>query len=436
MYYNGLYFPRDSIGADWNPGANPGDVGHFGPQFAIFVETVNSGIDALVAQGYAPVIRDMLWQQGERDARNSSYGSAYDRNLPHFIKRVRAQFNAPDMPFVYGQVLPVPLVGYDYRDQVRQGQLNVDEDSGHFRATDGARLVLADDLPMNADNLHISAAGQIELGIRFADATGSVVVANAVDFNGDRRVDHADVRALVEHWHQDVPTYDVAPPPFGDGIVDVQDLIVVADHLFQEILPVELIAYWKLDETESSIAYDSMGLCDGTLNGDPQWQPANGKKDGALHFDGIDDYVSTPFVLDPAIGPFSAFAWVKGGEPGQVILSQESGLNWLMLDAADGALRTDLREPASTGRNSRPVGPPLIGPAVVADGKWHRVGFVRNESDRVLYVDGIEVARDAAARLEPASGGLYIGAGGNLETGTFWSGLIDDVHIYNQPVSP
>ena len=181
------------LGANWNPGTNSNDSDHFGPQFMTFVETVDSGIDSLIAEGYTPVIKGMLWQQGERDARNSSYGPAYDRNLSHFIGRVRAQFNAPNMPFVYGQVLPVALSGYAYRDQVRQGQFNVDEDSGHVFATDGARLVMADDLPMNSDNLHVSAAGQFELGIRFADALASVVSANAVDFNTDRKIDKADI---------------------------------------------------------------------------------------------------------------------------------------------------------------------------------------------------------------------------------------------------
>lgn len=35
-----------------------------------------------------------------------------------------------------------------------------------------------------------------------------------------------------------------------------------------------------------------------------------------------------------------------------------------------------------------------------------------------------------------ASGGLYIGTGNAMEPGTYWSGLIDDVRIYNRPVRP
>ena len=70
------------------------------------------------------------------------------------------------------------------------------------------------------------------------------------------------------------------------------------------------MAHWKLDETEGSITQDSAGDKDGTLNGNPIWQPDGGKIDGALQLDGDGDYISTPFVLNPASGPFSVFAWI------------------------------------------------------------------------------------------------------------------------------
>ncbi|MHC4120214.1 MAG: LamG-like jellyroll fold domain-containing protein [Planctomycetota bacterium] len=57
-------------------------------------------------------------------------------------------------------------------------------------------------------------------------------------------------------------------------------------------------------------------------------------------------------------------------------------------------------------------------------------------SDRILYVDDVEVARDTATNLESAAGGLYIGTGNAVQSGTFFSGLIDDVRIYNRAVHP
>ncbi len=257
-----------------------------------------------------------------------------------------------------------------------------------------------------------------------------------VDFNGDEIVDIDDLLMLIEHWGTDEPLCDIGPMLWGDGIVDVQDLVVLMSYWGQKILPPELIAYWRLDEAEGDIASDSSNGNDGTVYGAPAWQPEGGIVDGALQLDGIDDYVSTPVILDPAEGDFSVFAWIKGGAPGQVILSQESGVNWLVADAVDGALKTDLRTPAKKGRIPIPAGPPLICPTVVTDGDWHRVGFVRDGSDRILYVDDIEVARDTATYLESASGGLYIGAGSDLEPGALWSGLIDDVRIYNRAITP
>ena len=54
-----------------------------------------------------------------------------------------------------------------------------------------------------------------------------------------------------------------------------------------------------------------------------------------------------------------------------------------------------------------------------------------------MYVDGVEVASDTPlSGLESAEGGLYLGAGNNLAPGTFFSGLIDDVRIYNRAITP
>ena len=203
-----------------------------------------------------------------------------------------------------------------------------------------------------------------------------------------------------------------------------------------ELPPLPPLAYWKLDETEGDIAYDSVGINDALVIGDPLWQPTGGQVDGALQLDGIDDYVSTSFVLSPADGEFSVLAWIKGIAPGQVILSQQGGLNWLMAHAIDGSLRTDLRKPETTGRGASPPGPPLASQAVVTDGDWHRVGFVRDGINRILFVDNVEVACDTAESLESADGGLYMGAASGLEPGTFFSGLIDDVQIYNRAVKP
>jgi hypothetical protein len=73
---------------------------------------------------------------------------------------------------------------------------------------------------------------------------------------------------------------------------------------------------------------------------------------------------------------------------------------------------------------------------VVIDDHWHRIGLTWNGTMRRLYIDDVLVAEDEPGPLPFVSAGLHIGAGANLEAGTFFSGLIDDVRIYNRAVRP
>jgi hypothetical protein len=311
--------------SDWQPGVDANDTSHFGPQFKQFVQTVNAGINTLIARGDTPVIRAMLWQQGERDARSEAAGTIYTENLSHLIHRFREQFNAP--------------------------------------------------------------------------------------------------------------------PPFGDGIVDALDLYIAFEHFTQDPLPIDPVeafgmeAHWTFDETEGATAHDSAGDHNGILNNNPQWQPSMGWQGGALQFDGMDDFVGVPFVVNPGPRAFSVFAWVKGAAPGQVILSQEGGMNWLLADQAIGALRTELTAPSTSGRGGIVIGPSLVGSEPITDGQWHSIGLVWDTTNRTLYVDGHEVARDMISTIESAGGDLHIGAGANLAADSFFTGLIDDVRIFKRAIS-
>jgi hypothetical protein len=56
-----------------------------------------------------------------------------------------------------------------------------------------------------------------------------------VDFNMDGAADCLDICDLVDHWGTNNSLYDIGPTPFGDGVVDVQDLIVLAEHMAAEV---------------------------------------------------------------------------------------------------------------------------------------------------------------------------------------------------------
>jgi len=249
-----------------------------------------------------------------------------------------------------------------------------------------------------------------------------------VDFNSDGIVDIKDLLRLIESWDKADPIVDIGPRPFGDGIVDAADLEVLMSCWGQEIPSPYLIAHWKLDEQEGSVAIDSAGVNDATVIGVPAWQLAGGRIGGAMQFDGA-TLIAADTVLSPADGPFSVFAWVKGGAPGQVILSQQTGHDWLVLHSVTGALMSELK---SAGR----LGKALSSDAIITDSDWHRVGFTWDGSNRTLYVDDILVGEDTDVGLAACHGGLNIGCGEDMTPATFFTGLIDDVRIYNRVVKP
>ncbi|UCG56817.1 MAG: MBL fold metallo-hydrolase [Phycisphaerales bacterium] len=261
---------------------------------------------------------------------------------------------------------------------------------------------------------------------------GELSLPCPVDLDGNGIVNFADVALYASSWRSTPLSpgwnseIDIGPPLFGDGVIAAEDAAILLEHWLT--LP-GILAYWELDETEGGVAHDSVGGNDGYGPLDMVWWPEDGKLGGALEFDGTDDFLLTTFSLNPAETSFSAFAWIKGGGPGEVILSQASGANWLLADPSEGKLMTELRGSGRFGRT-------LLSQTVITDGNWHHVGMTWDGSNRILYVDDFEVARDTQTGLVGSDGVVQIGAGSAPAPGTYWDGLIDDVRIYNRAVTP
>lgn len=162
-----------------------------GRQYLTFMDTVKAGLSGLKQQGYTPVIRGMLWQQGESDAKTIETARAYGENLAHLITKIRESIQTPEMLFAYGHVLPAA----DYSNKnspvavLRQQQRQVSETSCHIFSTRGALLVKTDGLSLRSDDrdtphpndvVHFGTMGTLELGQRFADS-----IADAIARAGD-----------------------------------------------------------------------------------------------------------------------------------------------------------------------------------------------------------------------------------------------------------
>ena len=171
----------------WNPGNRPGEKR--GAEYQKFITTVHEGIKALREQGYTPVIRGMVWQQGEADAREvagDANNRAYGRNLKNFIEQVRKELTCADLLFVYGTVMPLAAERFVGRDLVKQAQYQVSEAAHSELSVKNAILVEADDLqmlrsdylsPNPKDDVHLGSFGLLTLGQRFAAAIVSSLKA-------------------------------------------------------------------------------------------------------------------------------------------------------------------------------------------------------------------------------------------------------------------
>jgi hypothetical protein len=152
----------------WYPGSGPDDP-KMGGEYRLFYDAVREALASLERQGWVPRIAGMFWVQGEADACSATVGAKYAVNLTHLIQRVRADFNAPNMPFIYARVLP-----YDSSRRglsfVHEAMDHLDQDSGHADAVPGAYMVRTDGLGVREDNVHFNTQGQLGLSVRLGQA--------------------------------------------------------------------------------------------------------------------------------------------------------------------------------------------------------------------------------------------------------------------------
>jgi uncharacterized protein (TIGR02246 family) len=74
------------------------------------------------------------------------------------------------------------------------------------------------------------------------DGEGAFRINLVLDFNGDGKVDNADVSILVGYWNTGEPVCDIGPTPLGDGIVDARDLRVLTEYLTKPDVEADIAA--------------------------------------------------------------------------------------------------------------------------------------------------------------------------------------------------
>jgi hypothetical protein len=199
-----------------------------------------------------------------------------------------------------------------------------------------------------------------------------------------------------------------------------------------------LLAHWKLDETHGNIAYDSSGSgYDGMAYGNPQWQSNAGKIDGALLFDGDNDYIELPIgsLINELIN-CTFTTWVNFSNTGgnwQRIFDFGTGtrVNMFLTPRTDtnGPMRFAITITGSSDEDR------TTAPATLPSG-WHHVvvTFDQDNTTHLLYLDGEVVAENTNARYTPSNLGNttqnWLGRS-QYPVDAYFSGSLDDFRIYD-----
>ncbi len=202
----------------------------------------------------------------------------------------------------------------------------------------------------------------------------------------------------------------------------------------------DLVSWWKFDEGSGTIAYDSAGDNDGTLVNGPVW--TTGQIDGALNFDGEDDYVDlgNDSSLKPPL-PVTVSAWIKLDTLGKdngilsldkpfpthygILFSVEFNNNRLRILYGDGG-------GAGISHKRNKVGTTSL----VADKWYHVAAVVRGPTDMDLYIDAVndgETYSGTGGSLAYSTEHAFIGCNTNDSFYQSWfHGKIDNVRVYDR----
>jgi hypothetical protein len=192
-----------------------------------------------------------------------------------------------------------------------------------------------------------------------------------------------------------------------------------------------LVGHWKLDETSGAVAADSSGLGRNmTVVGTPTW--ATGIVDNCLQLNGTNRAEVVSLMGSPK--NISLAGWAN-------LTAADSGGAELISLGDYFAIR--LNEGSSSGAYLY-NGSSWVACSVsqtFAGAGWHHFAAVFNDDQNSckLYVDGVEAASVSTTATIPYNAlgtKTVIGAHGNGNTTSDFSGMLDDIRIYNRAICP
>ena len=110
----------------------------------------------------------ILWHQGESDSTARDAGE-YAKRLEDLITRFRKELDAPDLPFIIGQLGRFPARPWDqYRETVHAAQQEVAKKMKNVRFVPIEGMTSADNLHFDTPSLRIFAKGYVDAYLQIA----------------------------------------------------------------------------------------------------------------------------------------------------------------------------------------------------------------------------------------------------------------------------
>jgi outer membrane protein assembly factor BamB len=194
-----------------------------------------------------------------------------------------------------------------------------------------------------------------------------------------------------------------------------------------------LVGWWKLDETSGTVAVNSAGGGDGALQNMDGTEWTAGRLDGALQFNGGDDRVEIPRLVQDDL---TITFWVKTTQTGG------TGQWWNCVGLVDGECAgsvADFGVVLSGTKSAFGVGNPdttVTSTTSISDGAWHHVAATREMTNGAMKIyvdgspDGTGTGQTGSLTAPPR---LTMGC---IQTNvSYFIGILDDVRIYDRALS-
>lgn len=207
-----------------------------------------------------------------------------------------------------------------------------------------------------------------------------------------------------------------------------------------------LVAHWKFDETLGAIAQNSIkDSPSGVLSLFPmdnsQW--IEGKVNGAIKFDGVDDFISIPNFPYSANGKFTIMFWYNcldnHGEHYRYIFSHGGPRNWEKNSVFIYFSRASSQRTRLIDQNDEAADTYLelsIADKAPADGQWHHLALTVSQEGTIVYIDGIKAgSMDAGGDPMKPEYDIVLGSRNDKMDTRYYDGKLDDLRIYDYALS-